>query len=84
MVSGAITHNSASLARRLALQGVGLVYAPMASLAAELDSGLLQLVLEDWVSPRPALHVYYPGRRKLPLGLRLLVDLIREKQPLGF
>ncbi|WP_226015964.1 LysR family transcriptional regulator [Novosphingobium sp. FKTRR1] len=83
-VPGAITHNSATLARRLALQGVGLVYAPLASLGAELGSGTLQRVLEDWVSPGPALHIYYPGRRNLPVGLRLLVDLIREMQPLGF
>jgi hypothetical protein len=31
----------------------------------------------------PGFHIYYPGRRQLPTGLRLLIDLIREMQPLG-
>ncbi len=83
-VPGAIIHNAASLARNLALRGAGLIYAPRPTVAQDLESGRLQQVLGDWVSPGPALHLYYPGRRNLPVGLRLLVELIREIRPLGF
>ncbi|RVU04142.1 LysR family transcriptional regulator [Novosphingobium umbonatum] len=83
-VPGSITHNSGGLAISLALGGAGLVYTAKASVADDLAAGRLQSVLEDWIASGPALHLYYPGRRHLPLGLRLLVDLIREKRPLGF
>lgn len=83
-VPGAITHNSGSLANELARRGAGLVYAALPSIAGDLATGRLQRVLEDWVSPGEPLHIYYPGRRNLPVGLRLLVELIREMRPLGF
>lgn len=83
-VPGTITHNNAAFATAMALRGAGLVYLPTASVAPHLASGALRAVLSDWVSPGPALHIYYPGRRNLPLGLRLLIDLIREMRPLGF
>jgi DNA-binding transcriptional LysR family regulator len=83
-VPGSITHNSGGLAISLALGGAGLVYTAKASVADDLATGRLRSVMEEWIVSGPALHLYYPGRRHLPLGLRLLVDLIREKRPLGF
>lgn len=83
-VPGPVTHNSTSFAVVMALGGAGLIYVPANSVADHLASGALQQVLADWVSPGPALHIYYPGRRNLPVGLRLLVELIREMRPLGF
>lgn len=83
-VPGTIIHNAAPFARSLARRGLGLIYAPEASLAEDLAAGTLKQVLAEWVSPGPALHVYYPGRRNLPLGLKLLIDLIREMRPMGF
>lgn len=83
-VPGAITHNSTSFAVGMALRGAGLIYVPAASVEPLLNNGALQQVLADWVSDGPALHIYYPGRRNLPLGLRLLIELIRELRPLGF
>ena len=81
---GPITHNSTPFALAMARRGAGLVYVPAASLAQDLAQGTLQQVLEGWISPGPSLHIYYPGRRNLPVGLRLLVELIREMRPLGF
>jgi DNA-binding transcriptional LysR family regulator len=40
-------------------------------------------VLEEWASMGPGFHIYYPERQQLPTGHRLLIDLIRELQPLG-
>jgi hypothetical protein len=48
-----------------------------------VNSGELHAVLEDWVSTGPGFHIYYSGRRQVPTGLRLLIELIREIHPLG-
>jgi hypothetical protein len=48
-----------------------------------VDAGQVRLVLEDWASPGPGFFIYYSGRRQLPTGIKLLVDLIREMRPLG-
>lgn len=83
-VGGAITQNSGSLAFNLARRGAGIAYAPLVCVADDIQSGRLVEVLHGWVTSGPALHVYYPGRRNLPVGLRMLIELIREMRPLGF
>lgn len=79
---GPLTIDGSHVAIAFGLCGVGIIYATQAALSSYLDSGALQLVLEDWASPGSGFHVYYSGRRHLPTGLRLLIDLIREVQPL--
>ena len=83
-VPGAITIDSSDTARALALSGAAIMYAPEPAIAHEVAGGDLQVVLEDWASPGPAMHIYYPGRRQVPVGLRLLIDLVRELRPLGY
>ena len=48
-----------------------------------LQSGELKIVVKDWASMGAGFHAYYSGRRQVPTGLRLLIDLIREVRPLG-
>ncbi len=79
---GPLTVDGSHAAVAFGLCGAGIVYATQAALAPHLDSGALQPVLEDWASAGSGFHVYYSGRRHLPTGLRLLIDLIREMQPL--
>lgn len=67
----------------MALHGAGLVYATEPIVAPHLASGALRLVLADHAARGPGFCLYHPGRRQMPAGLRLLVDLIREVQPLG-
>ena len=82
-VPGAITIDDTPFVIALATAGAGLAYLPEPYVTPLVQQGALQLVLEDWSSPGPGFHVYYPSRRQVPSGLRLLVDLIRELQPLG-
>jgi DNA-binding transcriptional LysR family regulator len=82
-VPGPITLGENKVTRVLALAGAGLMYAAEPSIAAELATGTLRTVLDDWTSPGPAYHVYYSSRRQVPTGLRLLIDLLRELRPLG-
>lgn len=82
-VPGAITLDQTQFAIDLACASTALAYLPEPSIAPLLRSGQLSLVLDDWASMGSGFHIYYPGRRQLPIGLRLLIDLIREMQPLG-
>jgi DNA-binding transcriptional LysR family regulator len=79
---GPLTVDGSHAAVAFGLCGAGIVYATRVALRPYLDSGALHPVLEDWASPGSGFHVYYSGRRHLPTGLRLLIDLIREMQPL--
>jgi DNA-binding transcriptional LysR family regulator len=80
---GAITQDETQLARTLAVQGAGLMYAPEPSVAQQIESGALRVVLQPWLPMGPGYHIYYSSRRQVPAGLRLLIDMIRELRPLG-
>jgi DNA-binding transcriptional LysR family regulator len=79
---GPLTVDGSHAAIAFGLSGVGIVYATEAALRSHLDSGALLPVLEDWVTTGSGFYVYYSGRRHLPTGLRLLIELIKEVQPL--
>jgi DNA-binding transcriptional LysR family regulator len=77
-----LTVDGSHAAIAFGLCGAGIVYATEAALSPHLDSGALQPILGDWASAGSGFHAYYSGRRHLPTGLRLLIDLIKEMQPL--
>jgi DNA-binding transcriptional LysR family regulator len=81
-VPGALTLDTTPLVLALAEAGVGLAYLPEPCVAAALRAGTLRAVLDDWAPFGAGFHLYYPGRRQLPTGLRLLIALIRELRPL--
>jgi DNA-binding transcriptional LysR family regulator len=80
---GPLTVDESHAAIGFGLGGVGILYGAEPILRPYLDSGALRLVLGDWASMGSGFHIYYSGRRQLPTGLRLLIDLIREIRPLG-
>ncbi len=82
-VPGTVTIDNTQFALDLAVAGGGLAYLPEPCVAPSVARGELCVVLTDWAPMGPGFHVYYPGRRQLPVGLRLLIDLIREIKPLG-
>lgn len=82
-VPGAITLDETQFAIALAAAGTGLAYLPEPSVAALVAEGRLRHVLADWTAVGAGFHIYYPGRRQVPTGLKLLIALIRELQPLG-
>jgi DNA-binding transcriptional LysR family regulator len=81
---GPLTVDESHAAIAFGINGAGIIYGMEPALQPYLDSGALQLVLADWASMGSGFHVYYSGRRQVPTGLRLLIDLIREIRPLGF
>lgn len=82
-VPGAITIDDTQFALSLATRGAALAYLPEPCVAPLVERGDLRVVLDDWASMGSGFHIYYSGRRQLPTGLRLLIDLIREMRPLG-
>jgi DNA-binding transcriptional LysR family regulator len=82
-VPGAITIDDGETAIAMARHGAALIYAAQPGIADLVARGELRIVLDDWASMGPGMHIYYPSRRQLPVPLRLLIDLIRELAPLG-
>lgn len=80
---GSIMIDSTAFALSLAMQGAGLAYVPEPCAREAVSRGDLRTVLDDWSPVGPGFHIYYPGRRQLPTGLRLLIEYIRELRPLG-
>lgn len=82
-VPGPITIDESHFALRIVSLGGGLVYAPEPAVADLVAAGSLRIVLEDWLPMGPGYHAYYSGRRHVPVGLKLLIEHIREMKPLG-
>lgn len=82
-VPGPIILDDGAIAMKLALQGVGLVYMNEWDVRPHVDAGTLSTVLDDWSPPGEGFFMYYSGRRQVPNGVRLLIELIRELRPLG-
>ncbi|MES5360704.1 hypothetical protein ABVL69_25675, partial [Klebsiella pneumoniae] len=38
----------------------------------------LTIVLPDWSPIEPAMHLYYPGHRQVPQGLKELIEVLRS------
>ncbi|WP_160106570.1 LysR family transcriptional regulator [Pseudomonas izuensis] len=82
-VPGTITLDESRVGISLATHGAGLMYVPAAIIAPQIAEGTLCEVLADWSHVDPGFHLYYSSFRQLPVGLRLLIELIREMQPMG-
>ncbi len=77
-VQGPVATNDPELMLRLALAGVGLLYAYEPQLEAELRSGRLRLVLEPYAAAVPGFFLYFPSRAQVSPALRAFVDVARE------
>ncbi|MCC9621474.1 LysR family transcriptional regulator [Thalassospira sp. MA62] len=77
-VDGPITLDEASLARAAVLEGLGVGCFMERDVMADIETGKLVRVLEDWTLPLSELCLYYPGRRNLSAGHKAFVALARE------
>ncbi|MGU9818835.1 LysR substrate-binding domain-containing protein [Pseudomonas sp. LF135] len=78
-VNGALTLDNPTLMLQAARAGMGLTYLTEWNAAADLATGALIRVLEEWTPTFDSLRLYYPGRRHVPAGLRALIELIKEQ-----
>lgn len=76
-VTGQWTFNNSSSMLRAALADCGLAFVPEdMALEAIADKRLIR-VLDDWCSPYPGYHLYYPSRREYSRALSVVVDALR-------
>jgi DNA-binding transcriptional LysR family regulator len=78
-VEGQLVVNDIAVVRQAAVEGLGLCYLPRDYLQAQLDSGDLVQVLEEWCPPFPGYHLYYPSRRQQSPALAAFVAAVRYK-----
>jgi LysR family transcriptional regulator for bpeEF and oprC len=64
-----------------AVQGLGIYRGLSVGLDRLLQSGALQLLLEDWTTPAPMLYVAHANHRNLPVKIRVFVDFLLECFP---
>ena len=62
----------------VALAGLGLAFIPDWFIQQDLACGRLVSVMDEWCSSFAGLHLYYPGRRRVPPGLKAFIGLARE------
>ena len=79
-VDGQLVFNNIALRLRAALAGLGLAYLPEDQVASHLAHGTLIRVLDDWCSPFPGYHLYYPSRRQSAAAFTLLVETLRYRR----
>jgi DNA-binding transcriptional LysR family regulator len=71
--------NNGRFAVRAAIEGLGLLQAPLDYVRTDLAAGRLVTVLDDWAPPPlDGMFLYYPSRRQVRPALKALVDFFRE------
>ncbi|WP_308201851.1 LysR family transcriptional regulator [Erwinia mallotivora] len=77
-VPGQVCVNETTLGIELALRDVGITYCLEERVADYIKRGELIIVLPDWSPVESAMHIYYPGHRQIPQGLKELTEVLRS------
>ncbi|WP_296947534.1 LysR family transcriptional regulator [uncultured Massilia sp.] len=75
-VGGPLRSNSMTMACHAALRGLGLVFGPAFVLRPWVAAGRLTPVLAGFESDPLDIHAVYPGGRRVPAKVRLLIDFL--------
>ena len=72
--------NDMRLQRLAALEGAGLAYIMENYVEADLATGSLIRVLDEWCPPFPGYHLYYPSRRQRSPALAVVIEALRYRE----
>jgi len=77
-VAGSMGCNDGAVLHDWAMAGRGLAWRSMWEVGAEIESGKLQTVLDEFGAPGNDIYAVFAQRRHLPLRIRALVDFLRR------
>ncbi|WP_151445983.1 LysR family transcriptional regulator [Lacisediminimonas profundi] len=77
-VSGTMCCNDGSVLHDWALAGKGLAWRSLWEVGAELQSGELVAVLDQFAAPGDDIYAVYAQRQYLPVRIRAFVDFLRQ------
>jgi DNA-binding transcriptional LysR family regulator len=78
-VDGQVTFNNSYAMIDAAVSGLGIAYVPENIAQSRIDSGELELVLDDWSPMFDGYFLYYPSRRHIPPAFQIVVDALRYR-----
>ena len=76
-VNGPLIVDDVETLVRAAIDGIGLAFVSDERVEAQIKSGELIRVLEEWCQPFPGFFLYYPSRRQQPAALSALINTLR-------
>ncbi|QVN22967.1 LysR family transcriptional regulator [Burkholderia pyrrocinia] len=77
-VEGQLVFNTATMAVKAALAGVGLAFVPEQRVLSQLENGQLLRVLSDWCPSFSGFHLYYPSRRQPTPAFVVVANALRQ------
>jgi DNA-binding transcriptional LysR family regulator len=77
---GPLTVNDAQIAVNAARHGAGFAYVHENYVGADIETGKLVRVLEDWSPGLGQPYLYYPKQRYMPASLRAFIDFIKKSE----
>jgi len=77
-VEGNLNCNDGELLHRWAMEGLGLAWRSSWEIQAQLASGELITVLDDYALPQYDILAVYPQQRNLPAKVRFFIDMLKE------
>jgi DNA-binding transcriptional LysR family regulator len=76
-VTGQLIFNGIGQITNAAVAGYGLAFMPEETVAPHIETGELEIVMEDWAPTFPGLHLYYASRHQPSLAMRLVVQALK-------
>lgn len=78
-VKGRFRTDNTAAVHAAVLQGLGIGYGPLWQIRELLDTGALEVVLEEFEPPRMPVHAVLPPSGMAPAKTRLFVDMLAER-----
>ncbi len=78
-ISGRFLANNGDALRALALNGVGIIFAPDFLVEDDLRTGRLVPLLQDYTTPETPVHAVFPHSRYLSAKTRTFIDFIAAR-----
>lgn len=79
-ISGSLITNDINVQVQAARDGIGLAYTLYDYAAADIESGALKVLLQDWMPQPVDLFLYYPSRRQIPAPLQAFISFLRKEK----